>query len=190
LFLKTNATRNTNNSSKITMYINDGAYYDYTATFLSGAIQYNLDSKLTKGRYTVRFEYVSPKSELISSNDYTFNVLEEKMPEETDLNNDLNIEIVPITDSEYIIDLIKNKELKKITVNINLSSPLLGEIYGKTSNQSNVELIKTYFLDSLVLHVLLLDDNDYYSLLETNQKNNIALALIKSVMMKFNPNQQ
>jgi hypothetical protein len=189
LFLKTNANRATNNSSRITMYINDVAYYDYTVIFLSGAIQYNLDSKLSSGNYMVRFEYITSKSELIESNNYNFNVLEDKIPEETDINNDLNLEIVPIVDSEYIVDLIKNKDLKKITVNINLSSPLLSEIYGKTSNQSNVELIKNYFIDSLVLHVLLLDEKDYYSSLETNQKNNLALALIKSVMMKFNHDQ-
>ncbi|MEG0034765.1 MAG: hypothetical protein RSC93_07885 [Erysipelotrichaceae bacterium] len=181
VFLSTKAKKSVNEVSNIILYIDGKANYDIIPSFMNGRIQYVItSSKIIIGEHDIEFIFFPESGDMMKSNLYSFDIIDEKSPtSETKNNKSLNIEVHLVDEKELIIDVSKDDMEKKIDIYVCLELDIMNEVYGKTYSSDAVQSLKNKLIEPMVLFVLFM--NEQYEELETiEQKNNIVLSFVKT----------
>ena len=178
IILTTGASKSVNEASMIYPFIDGKQYYNAIVSSMNGRLQYSI-SNLKPGNHDIQFDlYDDNRNFSKRSNKFEFIVLEETSPvkQNQQKDKDLNLIVNPVDDKEYIVDITKDLEDKKIIVNLCLNHELLvDKVYGRTSSNDEVQSLKNQLMKPLTLYSLFLE-NTYDSIEDVKERNNLMLA--------------
>ncbi len=178
IVLTTGAKKSVNDKSKIYMFINGKQNYNHSESVMNGRIQYSIN-EIPVGMHKIQFDLYNDNFEIVKrSNEFEFAVVDDlKQKTESLMNNkELELNIQLVEDKELIIDTVKNNIDKKIDVLLCLNHDLLiNNIYGKTTSNDEMQVLKNKLLEPIVLFTLFLGEN-YDSIEETEKKNELILS--------------
>lgn len=178
IVLTTKAKKSINDKSMIYMFVDGKQNNNYFQSVMNGRIQYSI-SDVPIGVHKVQFELFNDENNLCrNSSIFEFAVIDEiknKVPNSIK-NKELELNIKIVDERELIVDIEKNKENKSITIYLCLNHDLMiSNIYGRTSNTSEMERIKNELLQPLVLFSLFLG-NSYDEIEDIHKKNDLIIS--------------
>ena len=178
IILKTDAYKDVNEVADIKAYIKGKEFYLDNKSVMNGRIQYVIDT-LKPGEYDLRFIYFYGDNNMIQSNLYNFNVLDEvKGNEPKGQNTDLDLNIEYVKQSEVIVFVAKNLEQKRIDIKLCLSHEELTDVYvGKKENE--VTELKHKIAKPICLMALY--SGDLYDNLEPEKQNKLIKSLVSTI---------
>lgn len=179
--LSTRANKYINKSKKIDFFVNNKNLNSLTPVFMNGRNNYTLKSGVLEvGNYTMYASYFDEKTfNEIKSNEINFKILDAKKPvsEKNFKENNLDLEIKIVVDSELIIDLVKME--KKILIKICLEHEIIKkEVFNGFSDSTKLNEFKNFIIEPISLFILYL--NESYEHLEVEEKNKIISSFIKA----------
>ena len=177
IILKTDAYKYINQKSEIKAFLNGKEYYIDDKSYMNGRIQYVL-SDLKAGEYDLYFIYFNTVN-IIESNVYSFEVLNEKADiDDSGKTSEIDLKIEMVKGTEYIVDVSKNSENKKITVRVCLSHDDLADSYlGKS--ELEISRMKKELVSPLCLMALY--SGETYDNLDVSKKNDIIKGLVNTL---------
>jgi len=185
--LETGAAKYINQSATICPYIDGKAFHEYSPNFMNGRIEYKFNDKTIKpGTYDVQFIFFPEGKGSIESNKDEFIVFEEKAPmnAQKDKTHSLNLEIHYLSESEFICDIAKNADARKIDVNLCLEGDeLRKEVYGFNASNDEISELKNRIIKPIVLFALFMEE-EYDRINVADERNKIIISLIKAALLK------
>lgn len=182
--LTTKAKKSINREATIYTFLDDKGFYSHIPSYMNGRIQYSFPG-IKPGMHEIFFEYYEDGKRSLESNHYQFVVLDEMQSENDSSsirNKDLNLKITLVEEREVIIDVSKNLEQRLIEIYICLNHDLLNGVYGKTSSNDEVQVIKNSIIEPLTLFVLFM--NEKYEQMESSEdKNQLILSFVKTFVL-------
>jgi len=178
IVLTTGAKKSINDKAKIYMFLDGKQNYSHSDSVMNGRIQYTLN-EISVGMHKIQFDLYDDNFEFAKkSNEFEFAVIDDlKQKTESLTNNkELELNIQLVEDKELIIDTVKNIVDKKIDILLCLNHDLLvNNIYGKTTSNDEIQVLKNKLLEPIVLFTLFMGEN-YDNIEETEKKNDLILS--------------
>lgn len=187
--LKTGAEKYVNQNANIYAYLDGKSTNAFLPTFSRGMISYKANTKDVKyGHHSIMFTYYGNRGEVIESNEFEFDVIDENIENNNPTKNSKipNIEILCNPNAELILDLARNDAEGKIVVTYNnVHEMLYGQVYGKQAKESDLKEVTDRYLKPVILFVLFMGDK--FELIETpEEKNQMVVNFIKAQLTTYN----
>lgn len=182
IVIKTGAYKHVNDKEKVNIfgYLDDESISPDSVSVMNGVVQYVYE-RLSVGEHVLKYAYFPKKQNavMLESEEYIFEVIDEKMPEDNDYKNKhIDIKFEEVTGKETIITIIKNDDDKQITLQYDTKHPELERYYyGLDEAKINEKRLK--FIIPSALCALYLKET--YDNLDAEGKNKVILAYIASI---------
>lgn len=173
IVVTTKAKKSVNDKAKIYMFVDGKQNYNHSESVMNGRIQYTLND-ISIGMHNIQFDLYDDNFNLDKrSSTFEFSVVNELKEQAESITNakDLELNIQLVEDKELIVDTVKNEVDKKIDLYLCLNHDLLvNNLYGKSANNDEIQVLKNQLLEPIILFTLFLGDN--YDKIESNDKKN------------------
>lgn len=185
IVLKTGAQKHVNENAIIYMFVNDRAYYSFSASYMNGRIQYTINGKTLKpGVYQIQYQYYKNNKPELESNKVAIEIISDKTPiiENKERSKIFDFHIHPVEEAELICDVIKNDVEKKVDIYLCLGTDQMkSEIFGFSTSDEKINEIKMKIIQPICLFVLFMDKS-YDSIEKPEEKNKMILNFVKSIL--------
>lgn len=179
IMLITNAYKDINKAQTFYSYLDEKVVQAESVNFMNGRVQF-VYTDLEVGKHSLRYAIFEGDT-MRESNEYVFTIEKDKLEQKSESpKKHLNLQINPMQrDScEYIIDVIRSDN--GIVVNYCMEHACLDSLfYGMSQNDMDTKRLSLH--KPMILFTLLLKDN-YDKIESIEEKNNIIIAYLKSLM--------
>lgn len=188
IVVTTKAKKSVNDKAKICMFVDGKQNYNHSESVMNGRIQYTLND-IAIGIHNIQFDLYDDHLNIEKrSNKFEFAVVDDLKKKTEGLTNskDLELNIILVDEKELIVDTVKDEKNKSITIYLCLNHDLLiNNVYGKSTSNDEIQLLKNKLLEPIVLFTLFLSEN-YDNIEEIDKKNEIILSFCNTFYITNN----